>query len=174
MTPPGHIRLGIILKSFGYKGEVVVTTETGDLSFFSKVEAVLVGTETHHTPYFIESHVIRPDSSIVVKFEDVDDPEEASKLSGKAVFVEESHFPRDESEEFYFQEIIGYKVIDEGRGPIGTVTAVREGSMQDLLVISNGDKEVYVPLVDEFLSRIDKKRRELFLNLPEGLADLND
>jgi 16S rRNA processing protein RimM len=38
--------------------------------------------------------------------------------------------------------------------------------------IKNGDKEILVPMIPEFIERIDREKKILFLNLPDGLVDL--
>ena len=40
------------------------------------------------------------------------------------------------------------------------------------LAIEHQGREVLVPVVDDFIEKVDKKNREIRLRLPEGLLDL--
>ncbi|MGA9588941.1 MAG: 16S rRNA processing protein RimM, partial [Salegentibacter sp.] len=38
--------------------------------------------------------------------------------------------------------------------------------------IKNGDKQILIPMNDEFIQKIDKTNKTIYLNTPEGLVDL--
>jgi 16S rRNA processing protein RimM len=43
--------------------------------------------------------------------------------------------------------------------------------LQALLQIAFGEKELLVPLVDEIIVKVDRKKKELHIRAPEGLID---
>ena len=57
---------------------------------------------------------------------------------------------------------------------MGKITYLNDQSSQTLIVLenNNGEKKI-IPLVQEFIKKIDKKNKLLTVNLPEGLLDLN-
>ena len=55
---------------------------------------------------------------------------------------------------------------------IGLIQRVDDRSPQALFVIEHQGREVLVPVVDDFIEKVDKKNREIRLRLPEGLLDL--
>ena len=108
-----------------------------------------------------------------VWFEDITTPEKARLNSGRELFLVEkdvnTFFKKDSSS---FSELIGYIAIDETAGEIGIIEEIIENPGQILLYIKNETKEVLIPMVDEFIVEVNKKKKALVLNLPEGLLDL--
>ena len=57
-------------------------------------------------------------------------------------------------------------------GNIGTLVKVMDLPRQSLLQIAFEDKEILVPLVDEVIMKVDRKKKELHIRAPEGLIDI--
>ena len=64
------------------------------------------------------------------------------------------------------------RVVDKTAGEIGTVKRVNDAPVQPLFEIDSHGKEILVPVVDDFIEKLDKKGRTLYLNLPDGLLNL--
>jgi 16S rRNA processing protein RimM len=106
-------------------------------------------------------------------FEEITTPEKAKLYSGRELYLAEkqvaTYFKKDAGE---YDFLMGYTVIEESSGPIGTIEEIIENPGQILLAVGNGEKENLVPLADDFIVDINKKKKELTLSLPEGLLDL--
>jgi len=108
----------------------------------------------------------------MVKFLDVDSTEDASLLTGCAIFIPIALLPKQKGSQLFSVEIEGYTVIDANRGETGTVTSVLEMPQQSLLAIDLNGKEILIPIVDEIVKKIDRKNKTVFIEAPEGLIDL--
>jgi len=75
-------------------------------------------------------------------------------------------------DQFYFHEIIGYKVIDLNRGEIGVISAINDTTSQALFEIDFNGKQILIPMNDEFIHKLNKEEKQLVVNTPEGLIDL--
>ena len=106
-------------------------------------------------------------------FEEIVTPEKAKLYSGRELFLSEKevniYFKKDSGS---YTELLGYKTINETGEAIGIIEEIIENPGQILLAIKNENKEVLIPLVDEFIVALDRKKKEIILNLPEGLLDL--
>jgi 16S rRNA processing protein RimM len=80
--------------------------------------------------------------------------------------------PPLEGNKFYFHEIIGFGVIDQEKGDIGTITAVYENAPQPLLSIDCEGKEILLPIIDEIIINVNREERIMEVKSPEGLIDL--
>ena len=49
---------------------------------------------------------------------------------------------------------------------------VNDQTSQPVLIVSKNDKEIMIPLVDEFLIEVKRKEKKLIFNLPEGITEL--
>jgi 16S rRNA processing protein RimM len=80
--------------------------------------------------------------------------------------------PELSEDQFYFHEIIGFTVEDANYGTIGTLTGVNDTTSQALFEIEKDDKQVLIPMNDQFLEKVDKKNKTIYVKTPEGLIDL--
>ena len=83
-----------------------------------------------------------------------------------------SLLPRLEGNKFYYHEITGFAVIDKNHGNIGLLKSVLDLPRQSLLQIQHGEKEILVPLTDEILLKVDREKKELQIDAPEGLIEI--
>ena len=72
----------------------------------------------------------------------------------------------------YYHEIIGFTVIDNEFGEVGTVTSVNDTTAQALFEIDRNGKEILIPINDQFIQKVDHAGKTIFLEVPEGLIDL--
>jgi 16S rRNA processing protein RimM len=73
---------------------------------------------------------------------------------------------------FYYHDVINYLVIDDKFGEIGKIKNIKENISQDLFVIDHNKNEVLIPIHDEFIVEVDKKKKQIIVKTPEGLIDL--
>ncbi|HEU0064865.1 MAG TPA: 16S rRNA processing protein RimM, partial [Flavisolibacter sp.] len=67
--------------------------------------------------------------------------------------------------------LLGYTIL-EGEKVLGMVKEVIEQPHQVLCVIDYNDKEVYIPLHEETIKKIDKKKQQVIVALPPGLLEI--
>ncbi|SEQ16843.1 ribosome maturation factor RimM [Flavobacterium urocaniciphilum] len=164
--------LGKIAKKFSFKGEVLIYLDTDEPEMYQNMESVFVLMNRNLVPFFIESSSIHKDKFLRVKFEDIDDEVEAENLLSSEVYLPLSMLPKLEGNKFYFHEVIGFKVIDKRLGDIGTVHSILENTAQPLFEIFKGEKQILVPMIDDFIIEVNRAQKELVLNTPVGLVDL--
>ncbi|MCX6243116.1 MAG: ribosome maturation factor RimM [Bacteroidetes bacterium] len=163
--------LGKILKPFGNKGQVAAMLDVDEPARYMKLESVYLDLDPERVPFFIQSIEMSGARRVVIKFEDVDSIGDAEPYSGKEMYLLLSSLPPLKGKKFYYHEVMGFSVIDEHHGAIGTLTKVLELPRQPLLQIDNGGKEILVPLVDEVILKVDRKKKELHIRAPEGLIE---
>ena len=163
-------KIGIINKPHGVKGEVSFTF-TDDI--FDRVEdcdylvLLLAGILV---PFFIEEYRFRSDNVALVKFEGIDSTEKARTLTNVEVYYPVK-FMDDQEEISSWNYFIGFRVEDIHHGCLGTVVDVDDATMNVLFVIENGDEEVLLPAHEEFILDIDRKKKILKVDIPDGLLD---
>ena len=102
----------------------------------------------------------------------LDSIDQAQSLVNQDVCVPlAERFPLPEGE-YYFSDLVGCRMID-GRTetPLGTVTGWQDLGGPTVLEVNEG--EILVPFAAAMLRNIDLKAREIRVELPEGLLDLN-
>lgn len=163
-------KIGIINKPHGVKGEVSFTF-TDDI--FDRVEDcdyLVLLLDGILVPFFIEEYRFRSDNVALVKFEGIDSTEKARSLTNVEVYYPVK-FMDDQEEISSWNYFIGFRVEDIHHGCLGTVVDVDDATMNVLFVIENGDEEVLLPAHEEFILDIDRKKKILKVDIPDGLLD---
>lgn len=164
--------LGKIAKKFSFKGEVLAWLDTDDPGYFQDMESVFVERNKHLVPFFIEQSRLHKGEFLRIKFEDIDSEEDADAIMGSAVYLPLTMLPKLEGDKFYFHEIMGFKAEDQRLGDIGVIVGINDTSSQALFEIKKGDIEILVPMIDDFIVKVDRENKTVVLNTPEGLVDL--
>ena len=58
-------------------------------------------------------------------------------------------------------------------GEIGLIDSINDSSSQPLFVIKTETEDILVPMVDDFIQKIDRKNKKVLVKTPEGLIDMN-
>lgn len=172
MTKEECFYLGKIVGKFSFKGEVLIKLDTDEPETYTRMESVFIDYNDNLVPFFIDSSSLHKSSLLRVKFEDIDTEDDAEDLIGTELYLPLSFLPELEDDKFYFHEIIGFDVIDAEHGEIGKIVSINDSTAQALFEIKKGDKEILIPMNDEFIQKIDKPNRKIYLQTPEGLIDL--
>jgi len=170
MLKVGHIR-----EAHGLKGDVVVVIHTGevnDLPWLKKGSLLELRSGTP-TVRHLKILSARPQRDfLVVGFEGVADRTEAESLKGFEIWVDEKFFVSRKGQNIFLREVLGFQVFNRG-DLIGRVKGFSSNGPQDLLIVGlvSEGKEALVPLVHDFIEKMDYEKKRILMNLPEGLLD---
>ena len=166
-------QLGYVIKTHGLHGELSIMLDVDFPEAYSTLESVFVAASGSDTlvPFFVEHITIRQNKALL-KFEEVDTIEQAETLLKARFYLPLESLPPLEDDQFYYHEIIGFTVEDEQQGPLGTVQDVYESTGQDMIVMQYREKEVFIPINDDIVPRVDKQHAIVHVILPEGLLDV--
>lgn len=165
-------RIGVITRTHGVRGEVAFqfTDDVWDRVeadyLFLRLDGLLV-------PFFLEEWRFRSDTTALVKFEDIDDVNAATRLVTAEVFFPKDLTPEDiDEEDLTWQHFMGFEVIQDGL--LGTVTAVYDQTANILLEVTTPDsRSILIPAHENFILRADHRDRRLYVNVPDELLSLN-
>lgn len=164
--------LGKIAKKFSFKGEVLCYLDTDEPEMYQNLESVFVQMNRNLVPFFIEQSSLHKDKFLRVKFEEVDSEADAENLLGSELYLPLTLLPQLEGNQFYYHEIIGFKVVDQRLGDIGTIHSIIENTAQPLFEIFKGEKQILIPMIDDFIVEVNRSKKEITMNTPVGLVDL--
>lgn len=165
-------QLGKLTKTHGLNGEFIIWLDVDFPEDYSDLQSIFFLINDELIPFFIEKLLIRGKKSIV-KFEGINSIEETVPYVNTDLYLPLKDLPKLEEDQFYYHEIIGFKLINESdKKEIGKVNAVYEGSGQDLIATKVEEKEVLIPIVDEIIGKVDKNKEIIEVNLPDGLLDI--
>lgn len=163
--------LGKITKVFGLKGELLVYLDTDEPKKYHQLESVFFDMQGEPIPFFIQSVKIKSDDQLIVKFEDVD-AENSYQFVNISLFLPLAMLPVLEGNKFYYHEVKGFKILDVVYGDLGICEDILEYPHQAIFQIKHPQGEILIPIVDEFILKVDKTNQIIEIKTPPGLIDL--
>ena len=171
MTKDDCYLVGKLTKTHGLKGELAIWLDVDYPEEYEDLDSILLDIKGELVPYFVKEIQIRINKSII-SFEDVDTIEAAQKIVNCDLYLPNENLAELEDDQFYYHEIIDFDVVDEQQGKLGKVAAVYTSEAQDLIAMNYQNQEILIPVSDEIVKKIDRQKRELYTNLPEGLLEI--
>jgi 16S rRNA processing protein RimM len=165
------VRIGRILKTFGYKGELVVQIDEEFLDVMIREGSVFIETDEELVPFFIEVFEAGDQDLHNVKLEDIDDVGCAKNFSGSFLWFPLAGLPEELPEQKQLRDIKGYAVVDLKMGEAGIAEDVIEMPQQLILRFYQGKKEILLPVNEAFIIKIDRKKKKITIDAPDGLID---
>ncbi len=164
--------LGKIAKKFSFKGEVLIYLDTDEPELYENMESVFVELNKNLVPFFILESSLHKNDFLRVKFEDVATEADADAIMGCELFLPLSFLPKLSGDKFYYHEVIGFEVEDQRLGVVGKIVSINDSTAQPLFEVLNGEVEMLVPMIDQFLVKIDRENKKVVMNLPDGLIEM--
>ncbi len=165
------LSIGKFIKTHGLNGELVLFVENDFPEKYSE-EPIFVDIDGGLVPFFIEDDGIftRNHTSYRIKMEDVDSEHAALRFINCQVYLPKELFSEQEMEGV--AGIEGYTVNVVGRGEIGVIDSLADYSGNIVITVVVEEKEVMIPLAEDYITAVDYEAQIITLDLPEGLIDL--
>ncbi|HTR30884.1 MAG TPA: ribosome maturation factor RimM [Puia sp.] len=163
--------IGRLVAVFGLQGELVLEHRLGKKTGLKGLKAIFL--EEHRDemlPWFVEGIRVKSDSEVYVKLEGIDTKEAARRVVQKEVWLTDADFERFAGRTAPIS-MVGFRLFDGGVD-LGEILEVIEQPHQVLCRIDLEGKEALIPVHEQTLRRVDAKKREVHVELPEGLLDV--
>lgn len=171
LTPAeGLIRLGHIQSPQGLNGFVRVHSETSDPLDICSYGPLW---DVHKKQQFMLKFIRMHKNSLICQIEGINDRTQAEELQGMMLCIEKDQLPKLEDDEYYYEELVGLKVIDMQDQILGLVKAVQDfggGCMLDVM-LEQERRSVYIPFTEQFVPDVNIKAGIIRCNPSEGMLD---
>jgi 16S rRNA processing protein RimM len=169
------ITLARVVKTQGRRGEVAAEVHSDVPGRFAAAMKLFALGKSQEPRREVEIEDLWPHKGLLVlKFRGVDSISEAEPLVGSELQVPSEERANLETGWNYVSDLIGCIVLDRGK-EIGRIEDVQFGAGEaPLLIISNGaGRKFDVPFAEAYLEGVDIARRQVRINLPEGMLEIN-
>ena len=163
--------LGKIVSKFSFKGEVLIKLDSDEIDF-KKLKTIFLEIDGAIIPHSIDNIKLHKSSLLRIRFENINNEEKANKIIKIKTYLPIKDLPKLNGNKFYYHEITNFMVLDLTLGEIGKVLKVNDQTSQPIIIVINNNSEIMIPLVDDFLIDINRDKKTLTFNLPEGLTTL--
>ncbi len=170
------ITLARVVKTQGRRGEVAaeVLSDVPD-RFVVGMKLLALPRERNDTRRELEVEELWPHKGLMVlKFSSVDSISEAETLVASELQVPASQRSKLEAGWNYVSDLAGCTVFDQGR-EIGRIEDVqfRAGEAPLLIVRDAAGRLLEIPFAEAYLDTVDIEQKQVRMNLPEGLLEVN-
>lgn len=168
------IAIGKTTKLHGFKGALVVFTDSGKESALASVKRIWLG----HTPKDATEHAVLSAQWMPkgwkLELEHINTETAAQALLGLSVFAERQDLPEPENNEYYLSDLLGMPAYEwETQNSVGTFKALLETGQTAQVkatswVFQTPSGELCVPAIAYFIHSVDLTAQKIWLkNLRE-------
>jgi len=164
----GFTHIGKIIKHKGLKGDLVIRTNANFSIDKKKINSILIDFENNLLPFKLEKFSKIDYNHFLIKIKNNYNRDINAGFIGSKVYLKSEIINNEDSK---IEKIIGFNII-ENKKNIGIIMDYHTGK-QLILFCEINNKEVLIPYNEHFIEKIDFANKKIFVNLPEGLVDLN-
>ena len=172
MTIKDCFFLGKIVKKYSFKGELLAKLDTDEPAIYENLDAIFIDLNSTLVPFFVEKSQLHKSNVLRLKFDDINNEEDAEALLKSDLYLPLDLLPKLEGDKFYFHEIINFQLVDENFGYVGIIRGVNDSTAQALFEVDRDGIEILIPINDDFIKKIDRVNKNITVNTPEGLIEL--
>jgi 16S rRNA processing protein RimM len=166
-----YFKTGKLVAVHGLKGELILKHELGKKTSLKNLKAVFTeDKKDSFFPWFVESTKVKSENEIYLKLEGVNTREAAGWFSQKEVWLPEEDFKKFAAKTAP-AGLLGYTIINDKKS-LGQIAEIIEQPHQLLCRLELNKKEVLIPLNENFLKKIDHKKKQVIVELPDGLLQI--
>ena len=157
-----YLEAGKIVNTHGIKGELKIESWLDSAEFLGSFEYMYIDEK----PFKLLSGRVHK-HFLIAQLEGVADINAAMALKTKEVFVDKGKAKLPKGH-FFIADIIGAVVVDESGSELGTLTEVLERPAANVYIV-NGEREIMIPAVPEFILKTDVAEKKITVRLIEGM-----
>lgn len=148
------VYIGKTVSSFGIKGELKVISDFEKCDKAYKVGNKVLINNIEHTITGVRLHK----NYILLEIDNLKNINDILKYVGFNIYIKRLDLHLD-ADEFLYKDLIGASVIDNSIN-FGTIIDVTYNI--NLLIKVKGEKEFYIPFVDEYIEKFDLSKKILY------------
>ena len=170
MAKKQFLECGIIINTHGVRGAVKIESLCDSPEVLASLERVFVleggkyrEIEVKHASVFKQF--------VLATLDSVDDMDKAAAMKGTTLYASRDDFELGEGD-FFIADLLGLPVIDNLDGKVyGKIKDVINRGASDLYVVTTPTGERMIPVVDEFVKRVDLESGVYVETIPGLLSD---
>ena len=164
-----YLEIGQIVNTFGIKGMVKINPFTDNIRRFDRLKKVYIGNDKEKKEIEIEE-VKYHKNMVLIKFKDINNPDEANLLRNKYLFVDREDEDPLEEGTYYIVDMLGLDVYTDENELLGTLDDIYNTGSNDIYVVKNElGKQILLPAIKDVIKEVNLEERKIIVHLIPGL-----
>lgn len=172
MSGSKKVLIGKIQGTQGIKGQLRVIPFAGDASSISQLDSLCVKTPSGAMEEFSVVSARAHGKRVILTLRPFDNINQVLHLVGREIYADRVALPELPSDEFYWSDLLGLRVVTSGGEELGELVDIIETGSNDVYVVKKNGREVLVPALEDVVVSVDLAGGRMTVSLPEGLLDL--
>ena len=150
-----------ILKPKGLKGELKVFLYNKNSKTLKNNVNVWIKLDSDKYESLIVDYLLSSGKYKVIKFEEINSRNQSEFFSNTTIYASRADF--DSAQDLYLVDLIGFMVKDELGLEYGKINDVINLPTNDSLIFIYKDKEIMIPISDDFIELFDFKNKVVII-----------
>lgn len=164
-----YFEIGQIVNTFGIKGMVKVKPFTENIEQFEELEKIYIKNKDGKKEYKIQE-VKYHKQMVLIKFEGIDNPEDADLLRGSYLLINRKDAKPLEEGTYYIVDLLGLEVYTDEGVLLGKVDDIFNTGSNDIYVVKDElGKQVLLPGIDNVIKQVDLENKKIIVHIIPGL-----
>lgn len=160
------IVVGKFGKPFGVKGWLKIHSFTHPAENITHFSQLFISNNQSNWKGLTMKDWMQKGENIIALPPSSSSPEEAKTYTNQLIAVDRSQLPTLTADEFYWEDLVGLKVINTKGIELGTVDHLFATPSNDILVVKNG-KEHLIPYLNNVILEIDLTAKKITVDWDE-------
>lgn len=170
MAKKQFLECGIIINTHGVRGDVKLESLCDSPEVLASLNRVFVLEGSNYREIEVK-HASVFKQFVLATLEGIDDMDKAAAMKGTTLYASRDDFELGEGD-FFIADLLGLPVIDNIDGKVyGKIKDVINRGASDIYVVTTPAGERMIPVVDEFVKRIDLESGIYVETIPGLLSD---
>ena len=154
MAKKQFLECGIIINTHGVRGDVKLESLCDSPEVLASLERVFILENGKYREVEVK-HASVFKQFVLATLEGIDDMDKAAAMKGTTLYASRDDFCLEEGD-YFIADLLGLPVIDNKDGKVyGKIKDVVNRGASDIYVITTPTGERMMPVVDEFVKRVD-------------------
>lgn len=164
-----YFEIGQIVNTFGIKGMVKVKPFTENIEQFDELQKIYIKNKDGKKEYKIQE-VKYHKQMILIKFEGIENPEDADLLRGSYLLINRKDAKPLEEGTYYIVDLLGLEVYTDEGVLLGKVDDIFNTGSNDIYVVKDElGKQVLLPGIDDVIKEVDLENKKIIVHIIPGL-----
>ncbi len=168
------IPVGRISGTHGIRGQIRFHSYSGNLVSLQKAKDVLLSMPDGKSRQVRINQAVNHSGKILLTLDGFTEIDQSSLLIGSELSLRRDQLPPTEPDEYYWNDLLGLKVITTDGQLLGIIRDIMETGANDVYLVrdENTKHEYLIPAIDDVISRVDIESRTMTITPLEGLLEL--
>jgi 16S rRNA processing protein RimM len=168
------IAVGRILGTHGIKGQLRLHSYSGNLASLQTAKDVYLRSPAGVHQKVLLKRAAYHSGKILLTLDGFNSIEQVQGLTGFELYLHRDQLPAPDTDEYYWQDLLGMSVITNKGQTLGTIKDILETGANDVYLVHDAEngREYLIPAISQVVISVSVASKTMVVAPLEGLLDL--